>query len=43
MGEYRGLDTMTMGLLALAVLLVALPSYRARRARLRSQGIASGD
>ncbi|MBT6096818.1 MAG: tripartite tricarboxylate transporter permease [Marinovum sp.] len=34
---------MTMGLLALAVLLVALPSYRARRARLRSQGIASGD
>ena len=34
---------MTMGLLALAVLLVALPSYRARRARLRSQGIADGD
>ncbi|XXK30715.1 tripartite tricarboxylate transporter permease [Rhodobacteraceae bacterium nBUS_24] len=34
---------MTMGLLALAVLLVVLPSYRARRARLRSQGIASGD
>jgi len=34
---------MTMGLLALAVLLVALPSYRARRAWLRSQGIASGD
>ena len=34
---------MTMGLLALAVLLVALPSYRAQRARLRSQGIADGD
>ena len=34
---------MTMGLLALAVLLVALPSYRARRARLRNQGIADGD
>jgi putative tricarboxylic transport membrane protein len=34
---------MTMGLLALAVLLVTLPSYRARRARLRSQGIADGD
>ncbi|MGB0687815.1 MAG: tripartite tricarboxylate transporter permease [Paracoccaceae bacterium] len=34
---------MTMGLLALAVMLVALPSYRARRARLRSQGIADGD
>ena len=34
---------MTMGLLALAVLLVALPSYRARRARLRGQGIADGD
>lgn len=34
---------MTMGLLALAVLLVALPSYRARRARLRTQGIADGD
>ena len=34
---------MTMGLLALAILLVALPSYRARRARLRSQGIADGD
>ena len=34
---------MTMGLLALAVLLVALPSYRARRARLRSQGVADGD
>ena len=33
---------MTMGLLALAVLLVALPSYRARRARLRNQGIADG-
>jgi putative tricarboxylic transport membrane protein len=31
---------MTLGLLCVAVLLVALPSYRARRARLRAEGIA---
>ncbi len=34
---------MTMGLLALAVFLVVLPSYRARRARLRQEGVADGD
>ncbi len=34
---------MTMGLLLLAVFLVLLPSYRARRARLRAQGVADGD
>jgi len=34
---------MTMGLLAFAALLVILPSYRARRARLRAQGVADGD
>ena len=34
---------MTMGLLFLAVFLVILPSYRARRARLRTEGIADGD
>ena len=34
---------MTLGLLAIAVLLVILPSYRARRARLRSEGVADGD
>ncbi len=34
---------MTMGLLGLAVILVVLPSYRARRARLRAQGVADGD
>jgi putative tricarboxylic transport membrane protein len=34
---------MTMGLLVLAVALVFLPSYRARRARLQAQGVASGD
>ncbi|AXI54768.1 tripartite tricarboxylate transporter TctA [Sulfitobacter sp. JL08] len=34
---------MTMGLLGVAVLLVILPSYRARRARLRAQGVADGD
>ena len=34
---------MTMGLLVVAALLVILPSYRARRARLRQQGIADGD
>jgi putative tricarboxylic transport membrane protein len=34
---------MTMGLLAIAVILVVLPSYRARRARLRQEGVADGD
>ena len=34
---------MTMGLLGLAVLLVLLPAYRTRRARLRAQGVADGD
>ncbi|GGH32987.1 putative tricarboxylic transport membrane protein [Cribrihabitans marinus] len=34
---------MTMGLLGLAVILVALPSYRARRARLRAKGVADAD
>ena len=34
---------MTMGLLGVAVLLVVLPSYRARRARLRAEGVADGD
>ena len=34
---------MTLGLLAVAVLLVVLPSYRARRARLRAEGVADGD
>ena len=34
---------MTMGLLITAVILVILPSYRARRARLRAAGIADGD
>ncbi|MBY6140378.1 tripartite tricarboxylate transporter permease [Leisingera daeponensis] len=34
---------MTVGLLALAVLLVVLPSYRARRARLRAEGAADAD
>ena len=34
---------MTLGLLALAVLLVILPSYRARRARARADGVADGD
>ena len=34
---------MTMGLLVLAVVLVILPSYRARRARARAQGVADGD
>lgn len=34
---------MTMGLLALAVILVILPSYRARRARARAAGTADGD
>lgn len=34
---------MTLGLLILAVLLVVLPGYRARRARLRAEGVADGD
>ena len=34
---------MTLGLLALAVLLVILPSYRARRARTHAEGVADGD
>ncbi|MCE8508853.1 tripartite tricarboxylate transporter permease [Ruegeria pomeroyi] len=34
---------MTMGLLALAAILVLLPSYRARRARLRAEGVADAD
>ena len=34
---------LTLGLLVIAVLLIVLPSYRARRARLRQQGVADGD
>ncbi len=34
---------MTLGLLIIAVVLVALPSYRARRARLNAAGVADGD
>jgi putative tricarboxylic transport membrane protein len=34
---------MTLGLLVVAVLLIVLPSYRARRARLRAMGVADGD
>lgn len=34
---------MTMGLLGVAVILVVLPSYRSRRARLRAKGVADGD
>lgn len=34
---------MTLGLPVIAVILVALPSYRARRARLRAEGVADGD
>jgi len=34
---------MTLGLLVIAALLVALPSYRAQRARARARGIADGD
>lgn len=34
---------MTLGLLVIAILLVAVPSYRARRARVRQKGIADGD
>jgi putative tricarboxylic transport membrane protein len=45
---YRGLDfiierPMTLGLLVLAMLLILLPSYRARRARARARGVADGD
>jgi putative tricarboxylic transport membrane protein len=34
---------MTLALLVLALLLVLLPSYRARRARRRAEGVADGD
>ena len=34
---------MTLGLLAVAVLLVAAPSYRARRVKARQKGVAEGD
>lgn len=34
---------MTLGLLGLAIILVVLPSYRARRARLRAEGSADAD
>ncbi len=34
---------LTLGLLVIAALLIVLPSYRARRARLRQQGVADGD
>ena len=34
---------MTLGLLVIAVLLVVVPSYRARRAKARQQGVAEGD
>lgn len=34
---------MTLGLLVIALLLIVLPSYRARRARLRASGVADGD
>lgn len=34
---------MTLGLLVIAALLVIVPSYRARRARARQEGIADGD
>ena len=45
---YRGFDLilerpMTLALLVLAAILVVLPSYRARRARLRAAGVADGD
>ena len=45
---YRGLDfiierPMTLALLVLAMLLVLLPSFRARRARARARGVADGD
>jgi putative tricarboxylic transport membrane protein len=34
---------MTLALLVLALILVLLPSYRARRARRRALGVADGD
>ena len=34
---------MTLGLLVIAILLVVIPSYRARRAKARQRGIADGD
>jgi putative tricarboxylic transport membrane protein len=34
---------MTLGLLTLALILVVLPTYRVRRARLRAKGVADGD
>ena len=34
---------MTLGLLVIAILLVVVPSYRARRARARREGVADGD
>ncbi|MEL7278397.1 MAG: tripartite tricarboxylate transporter permease, partial [Pseudomonadota bacterium] len=34
---------MTMGLLVIAVLLVLLPSFNARRAKARAEGVADGD
>jgi putative tricarboxylic transport membrane protein len=34
---------MTLGLLVIAVLLVVIPSYRARRAKARQSGVAEGD
>ncbi|NNE80086.1 MAG: tripartite tricarboxylate transporter permease, partial [Silicimonas sp.] len=34
---------MTLGLLVIAGILVVLPSYRARRARARAEGVAEGD
>ncbi len=45
---YRGFGfllerPMTLGLLALAVILVVLPSFRAYRARKRAEGVADGD
>ncbi|MGD1886708.1 MAG: hypothetical protein ACFB01_06225 [Cohaesibacteraceae bacterium] len=33
----------TLARLVLAVVLVVLPSYRARRARARAEGVADGD
>ncbi|MDR9428615.1 MAG: tripartite tricarboxylate transporter permease [Salibaculum sp.] len=45
---YRGPEfilerPMTLGLMVLALILVLLPSYRARRARKRAEGVADGD
>jgi putative tricarboxylic transport membrane protein len=34
---------MTLGLLIIAAILIVLPSYRARRARIRASGVADGD